>query len=53
VFYGATGNPILKAQQSSSLYDGSKLAADPLKAEKKVLPKTVGKGWFDLQVTIH
>ena len=45
-----TGNAIIEAQKHSSLYDSSKIAADPLIAEKKVLAKTTGKGWFDLEV---
>jgi len=45
-----TGNAIVEAQKRSSLYDTSKLAADPLIADKKEIAKTAGKGWFDIQV---
>lgn len=47
-----TANAVIEAQKRSSLYDTSKLAADPLIAEKKEMVKTAGKGWFDIQVTI-
>ena len=45
------GNAILRAQKNSTLYDANKLAADPLIAPKKIMPKTVGKGWFDMEVS--
>lgn len=42
-------NAIVRAQAESSLYDACKLAADPLKKAKLSLPKTTGKGWFDIE----
>ena len=48
-----TGNAIINAQMNSSLYDGGKLAADPLIAHKQVLAKTTGKGWFNMEVQYY
>ena len=43
------GNAVDKAAAASSLYDSHALAAPPLKKAKKEVPKTLGKGWFDLK----
>lgn len=44
------GNKIEEAQRSSSLYDRASLTAPPLKKQKEEKKKTLGRGWFDLQV---
>lgn len=41
-------NPLEKAQESSSLYDGHTLNAPALKQKREQRIKTVGKGWFDM-----
>ena len=49
MFQIAIGNAIERAQSRSSLYNSASLTAEPLKKAKLVSPKTVGKGWFDIE----
>ena len=46
-----SSNAIEVAQSKSELYDKTSLTAPPLKPPKVVRPETVGKGWFDMQVS--
>jgi hypothetical protein len=43
-------NPVACAQNSSALYCGKNNPTAVLQNEKKEVKKTVGKGWFDMEV---
>jgi hypothetical protein len=52
IYKYSSGNPVEQAQKTSDLYDPTGFIAPPLKPEKVPPKKTLGKGWFDLEVRL-